>query len=181
VVVNGEAISESTLADLVAEVRAVSGVPDGANGASLNRQVITGLVQTAVINEVAEQAGVTVTQSQIDDLVDSAAKSAGGLESLQKSLAEQYSVAPSQIDEFARTNLQYSALSEKLGNGDPNVGSEKASALIGAASVDLGVSVNPRFGEWAARQLTVEPPPDVLSAPAGAPQGEGVPVPLPVP
>jgi len=163
VVIGGEAIPESTVATLADEVRAAAG-REAVTGADLNRQVISTLVQQRVVGAAAQREGVTVTQTQVDQLIQQAAAESGQ-EQLEASLAGQYGVAPSQIPAFARTNLEYQGLASKLGNGDPAAGGEAASALISATAAELGVTVNPRFGAWTTGQLTVAPPPDDLSEP----------------
>lgn len=164
--VGGAPITEETVATLAGEVRAVTGASLGDDdAASVNRQVISGLIQSEIIDTAATREGVQVTAAQVDSLINSAAQQGGGLAELQKSLASQYGIAPSQIEDFARSNLQFQGLATKLGGGDAQAGSEKASAALGALSVELGTTVNPRFGRWEPLRLSVGLPADDLSTP----------------
>lgn len=170
-IVGGVGIADSTVADNAQEITALLGASSTADSAQLNRQIIAALVQEQVINTAATNAGVTVTQTQVDQLITQAAEQSGGREKLEQGLATQYGVAPSTINAFALANLQFQGLAAKLGQGDPQTGSTAASALIAQTSQQIGVEVSPRFGEWAPAQLAVLPPANDLSAPpAGAPQ-----------
>ena len=164
--VAGTSISDDTVAALATEVMTVLG-PDGAapEAAELNRRVISALVQERVIDVASERAGITVTESQVAELIANAAKQSGSRVELEKGLATQYGIAPSQLNGFARANLEYQGISAKLGGGDQEAGSAAASRLIGELSTELGVTVSPRFGVWAPEKLTVLPPKDDLSAP----------------
>ncbi len=163
-IVGGEGISDSTVAMYADEVRVATGQA-GTYDPKVNRDVISLLVQGKVIDEAAAREGVTVTDSQINDLVTKAAEQ-GGLDALKSSLATQYGVAPSQIEAFARTNLLYQGLVQKLGKGDQNVGATAAGALLDTVSHEIGVSVSPRFGQWSGAQLNVVPAPNDISEPA---------------
>ena len=163
-IVGGEGISDSTVATYAQEVRVATGQAD-TNDPKVNRDVISLLIQGKVIDEAATREGVTVTDSQINDLVTKAAEQ-GGLDALKSSLATQYGVAPSQIEAFARTNLLYQGLVQKFGKGDQNVGATAAGALLDTVSHEIGVSVSPRFGQWSGAQLNVVPAPNDISEPA---------------
>jgi len=164
--VAGTSISDDTVAGLASEVLAALG-PEGVapEGAELNRRVISALVQERVIDAASERTGITVTQSQVDELIANASKQSGSRVDLEKSLASQYGIAPSQLEGFARANLEYQGISAKLGKGDPNAGSAAAGTFIGDLSTELGVTISPRFGVWAPEQLAVLPPKDDVSAP----------------
>lgn len=162
--IDGTAISDSTVAELVTEVGATTGEPS--QTAETNRKVISVLVQDDVINRVAVREGINVTETQVQDLINGAAKQAGGMQALQKNIAGQYGVAPSQLNSFARANLQFQELAAKLGGGDANAGSEKASLAVSAASEIFHVSINPRFGTWDPKALNVGPAANLLSKPA---------------
>ena len=127
-VVGGEGISDSTVATYAEEVRAAIGQA-GTNDPKVNRDVISLLIQGKVIDEAAAREGITVTDSQISELISKAAAQ-GGLDALESSLATQYGVAPSQVQSFARTNLLYQGLVQKFGKGDQTVGSTAAGALL---------------------------------------------------
>lgn len=163
-VVGGEGISDSTVATYAEEVRAAIGQA-GTNDPKVNRDVISLLIQGKVIDEAAAREGITVTDSQISELISKAAAQ-GGLDALESSLATQYGVAPSQVQSFARTNLLYQGLVQKFGKGDQTVGSTAAGALLDTVSHEMGVSVSPRFGQWSGAQLNVVPPPNDISEPA---------------
>ncbi len=156
-VVGGRQVGDDVVATSSEEVLAAldGQLPQGATPDALNRQIVSALVQEDVIGEAAARAGVTVTQGQIDTLINDAATKSGGKAALEKSLAGQYAIAPSQLQAFARANLQYQGIAAKLGNGDPQAGSAAASTYIGKLSDELGVKVSPRFGSWQGDKLTV--------------------------
>ena len=90
----------------------------------------------------------------------------GSKAKLEQSLAGQYAVPPTQLQAFAKANLQYQGIAAKLGKGNAQAGSTAASAYISDLSTKMGVSVSPRFGVWDAKQLAVTPPANELSSPA---------------
>jgi hypothetical protein len=166
--VSGQAISTNTVAAQADEINTFLG--DGAvqSQAELNRQVVGAYVQEQVLNEAAQREGVTVTATQVDDLISQAAEQSGGQAEFEKGLAAQRGVAPSQVPNFMRAVLQYQGLVAKLGTGDQQAGALKVNELIAQVTADSGVSVNPRFGAWDVQQFVVIPAPDTLSKPAPA-------------
>ena len=166
VTIGGTTISDDTVATLATEVKTVAPLPTGVSDAALNRQVISALVQEQVIGEAATRNSVTVTDSQVSTLIDAAVKQAGSKAKLEQSLAGQYAVPPTQLQAFAKANLQYQGIAAKLGKGNAQAGSTAASAYISDLSTKMGVSVSPRFGVWDAKQLAVTPPANELSSPA---------------
>lgn len=168
-VVGTERVTDQQVADRTAEVLTALGgkLPDGVTEAELNRRVISNDIQAYLIDEAATREGITVTPGQVAQLRAAAVERAGGLDKLGVTVAQQFSFPPSSLDAFLTTQLQVTALIEKLGKGDQNAGNAAAATYLGALSTEVGTEVSPRFGTWSAKNIGVGPPEDDLSSPPG--------------
>jgi SurA N-terminal domain len=142
-----------------------------------NQTLLRTLVDRAIDNEVVEaaakQEGITVTQGQIDKLIDDN----GGRVKLSADFATRDGLwlPPGQIDELARSSLIQLALGNKLAPGGTATAVDTAVTLFKARlAAKLGVSVSPRYGTWSRTTLQITGNLDDLSQPAG---GEPTPVP----
>ena len=127
------------------------------------------LVDRAVDNEIVEaaglQAGIVVTQGEIDKLISDN----GGRAALSASFATRDGLwlPPGQIDELARTSLIQLALGNKL---VPSGASTAADAAVSAYNIrvaaKLGVAVSPRYGKWSKVSLQITGDLNDLSQPA---------------
>jgi hypothetical protein len=161
-VVGDHRITVSALQSKVNEARtAEAKSPQGAqlldNSAKLSRQTLSMLVQNEVIDKAARDAGVTVTDSEVQQQKDKALEQFGGSEAqLDATLLAQYSVAPSAIEEFFRTNVTVGKLIEHLGFQPGSDGGNAAVlAEISKTAKSLGVRVNPRYGAWDAKNAVI--------------------------
>ncbi|MEU7066522.1 SurA N-terminal domain-containing protein [Streptomyces sp. NPDC053429] len=151
-VVGGERITTSALQAQVNEVRSAQNRSD--QGAQLieatprlDRSKLNRMIQSAVLERAAKDAGVSVTTKEIEDVRKAQLQQAGTPAALETAALQQAQLAPDQMDADTRFKLLRDKLFEHYGNQD------KALEKLGAAAKALHVQVNPRYGRWDARQI----------------------------
>jgi hypothetical protein len=166
-VVGDQQVQESEVADdvtaLRGEVPAVTFDAAAATKATVERLTRGLLVSTACTRE-----GVVVTPSQVDQQLDSSAKSAASMAELQSQLASQYSVPAAAVSSYAQTFLEQQALGKKLAPDATDGGQQAVTDYLSALSVQLDTRVSPRFGTWDPKSLTLGAVPTDLASPASA-------------
>lgn len=157
-VVGGQRITVAQLENRVTEVRDAqrAAVTDEAQYAqaiaktgTLSRDVLHGMVLDRVLHRAAEDAHVSVTRKEVQQLRAGLEEQAGGSKGLETAWLQQYGIAPERLDESLRLQLEAQKLAAKLGTdtSDP--------AFWGAlakASKELHVDLNPRYGTWDAQK-----------------------------
>jgi hypothetical protein len=183
-VVGDHRITVSSLQAKVDEVRsaeAKSAQGEQAVDASggLSTQTLSMLVQDEVISKAARDAGVSVTDAEVQQEHGAALQQfAGNEQQLDTTLLSQYGVGPSAIDDFFRTNVAVGKLIQSLGFQPGSDGGNAAVLKTIVKTADsLGVTVNPRYGSWDAKKAVigtatdpwvVNKTPIAAAAPAGA-------------
>ncbi len=162
VVFGSERITDETVAAKAATLATALKLP-------LDKQItgvtVQRLTSNAIVEEAASQAGITVTQGQVDELIDEAVKSNGGREQFEQ-LAIQQGLLPEDVPLQARISLLASGLGEKLAPGaDQQAASTVIAQDLVRVSNELKVTVSPRFGVWNSDQLRLDAPPNDLSKP----------------
>ncbi|MCK8680694.1 SurA N-terminal domain-containing protein [Streptomyces lichenis] len=152
-VVGGDRIEVSALQAQVRQVRdAQQASPESAQliraTGDLSREKLNGMIFDRVVDRVAAEQGVTASRKEIQDTRKSAASQSGGEEQLAAMLLQQQGVAPGEIDAVVRRNVLMGKIAEKAGAGNDPAGQQKLTGLFTAASKDLGIDVNPRYGTW---------------------------------
>lgn len=116
-----------------------------------NQTLLRTLVDRAIDNELVEaaarKAGITVTQGQIDKLINDN----GGRSALSANFATRDGLwlPPGQIDELARTSLIELALGSALApGGDSTAAGVAVTKFKARIAADVGVAVSPRYGLW---------------------------------
>lgn len=168
-VVGGARITESSVnADAESVLAAFTAA--GAQPPSTQTLLRT-LVDRAIDNEVVEAAArqerITVTQGQIDKLIDDN----GGRVKLSADFATRDGLwlPPGQIDELARSSLIQLALGNKLAPGGASTAVDAAvTQFKSRLAAELGVSVSPRYGSWSRTTLQITGNLDDLSLPVSA-------------
>ncbi|MFC8434336.1 SurA N-terminal domain-containing protein [Streptomyces sp. NPDC057253] len=157
-VVGGQRITVAQLENRVTEVRDAqrAAVTDEAQYAqaiaktgTLARDVLHGMVLDRVLHRAAEDADVSVTRKEVQELRSGLEEQAGGAKGLETTWLQRYGIAPERLDESLRLQLEAQKLAARLGTdtSDP--------AFWGAltkASKELDVDLNPRYGTWDAQK-----------------------------
>ncbi|WP_200307497.1 SurA N-terminal domain-containing protein [Streptomyces adelaidensis] len=161
-VVGGERITVAQLENRVNEVRTAqrAASPDQAQyqqaisqTSALTRNTLNGMVLEKVLDQALEDAGVTVTRKEVQKYRSDLEQDAGGAEALETAYLQRYSVAPEQLEESLRSDVEVQKLSTALGAdlNTPEGGTVFWQALSGA-SKKLDVDLNPRYGSWGVDQ-----------------------------
>ncbi len=124
-------------------------VPAGQE-ATLQRGVLNLLVREALLDEVAKAQDITVTPAELAKERASEAQQAGGEKALVTQ-SEQGGVSEQDLDLVVREKLLISKLQAKFGSSDDTA---FANALT-AAAAKINVRVNPRFGSWDTKTLSI--------------------------
>ncbi|MGO4459506.1 SurA N-terminal domain-containing protein [Streptomyces sp. M-16] len=151
-VVGGERITTSALQAQVNDVRtAQNRSGQGAQlieaTAGLERLKLNKMIQTAVLERAADDAGLSVNTREIEEVRKAQLQQAGGEKELAAAALQQAQLAPDQLEADTRFKLLRDKLFEHYGSQD------KALAKLGQAAKDLHIEVNPRYGHWDAQQI----------------------------
>ncbi len=163
----GEAqVALAEVSDQLHSLNEVLGAPVGAVDAQLTNAVVRNNVVYQLVDQASTAAGVTVTQTQIDERLASQIAFVGSRELLERQAATS-GVAPELVETDIRTALQAQELQEKLTAGlglDEQAQQQALVASIQAYSQEIGVTINPRFGVWQVQTLSIVADADAPSA-----------------
>ncbi|MEZ3181489.1 SurA N-terminal domain-containing protein [Streptomyces pimonensis] len=157
-VVGGERITVSQLENRVDEVRAAqrAAVPDDAQyqqaiarTGSLTRDTLHSMVLDRVLERAARDAGVTVTDREVQRMRTGLEQQAGGAEALEAAWLQQYGIPPQRLDANLRLQAQAQKLAQRLGT---DTGRPEFWRALSEASKELDVDLNPRYGDWDAEK-----------------------------
>ncbi|MEV8018274.1 SurA N-terminal domain-containing protein [Streptomyces sp. NPDC086554] len=157
-VVGNDRITVAQLEGRVNEVRDAqrAAVPDDqqyeqaiAKSGGLTRSTLHTMVLDKVLHQAATDAGVDVSRREIQTMRAGLEQQAGGKKALEQGWLQQYSVAPSRLEESLRTEIEAQKLAKSLG-ADMNSPEGQAAfwKALSAASKKLDVDLNPRYGSW---------------------------------
>ncbi|ANS65746.1 lipoprotein [Streptomyces lincolnensis] len=157
-VVGGQRITVAQLENRVNEVREAqrAAVADEAQYAqavagtgTLTRDTLHNMVLDQVVHRAAQEAGVTVSRYEVQQMRAGLEQQTGGAKALETAWLQQYGIAPERLDDNLRFQLEAQKLAAKVGTdtGDPAFWN-----ALAKASKDLGVDLNPRYGTWDAQK-----------------------------
>lgn len=153
-VVGDQRITVAQLENRVDEVREAqrAAVPDDtqyqqvvARTGTLTRDTLHGMVLDRVLHRAAQDAGVTVSRREVQDMRGELEAQAGGPEQLQTAWLQQYGVAPDRLDDNLRVQIEAQKLAQSLGTDTSRPEFWQA---LSEASKKLDVDLNPRYGTW---------------------------------
>ncbi|MER7836100.1 SurA N-terminal domain-containing protein [Streptomyces sp. NPDC096040] len=153
-VVGGQRISVAQLQTRVNEVRQAqrAAVPDErqyqqvlAATSSLTRDTLHNMVLDQVLHRAAQDAGISVTRKEIQQMRTGLEQQAGGSKALQNAWLQKYGVAPKRLDDNLRLQLEAQKLAQLLGTDTTQPAFWKA---LSKASQELHIDLNPRYGAW---------------------------------
>lgn len=102
-----------------------------------------------MLDRAAADAGVSVTRKQLQDARAAMAQQAGGEQAFAGMLLQQRGVAPGQIDDAVREQVQLTALAAATGADlSTPQGQAAVTKTLTEASKKLKIDVNPRYGTW---------------------------------
>jgi hypothetical protein len=127
-------------------------------------------VHHELLARAAAQVGATVTQNEVDALLAPAIATAGSRAALEQQAAQQASVPPAELDDYARDVVLETKVEPKLlPNGTAAQQQAALLALYAKLAKQDRVTVSPRYGTYDVASLSVVPGTNDLSAPLGSP------------
>ncbi|MCI3272564.1 SurA N-terminal domain-containing protein [Streptomyces cylindrosporus] len=153
-VVGGQRISVAQLENRVNEVRTAQRAAVAndaqykqavAQTGSLTRDTLHGMVLDRVLHRAAQDAGVSVTTKEIQQMRSGLEQQVGGSKALETAWLQQYGVAPKRLDDNLRLQLEAQKLAQTLGTDTSKPAFWNA---LSKASKELKVDLNPRYGAW---------------------------------
>jgi outer membrane murein-binding lipoprotein Lpp len=166
--VGDQRVSSADVADAVAQVRSELGTTPY-DAQKVTTDTVTRMARTLIIDEAATREGIVVTDSQVDALLTSTAKSQGGASAVDQALLTQDSVPASAVSDYARTYLIEQGLADKFAPGTADKGQQAMLSYLSSLSTELGTAVAPRFGTWDAQTLALGALPNDISSPLATP------------
>ncbi|MFI5873530.1 SurA N-terminal domain-containing protein [Streptomyces sp. NPDC051445] len=158
-VVGGQRITVAQLENRVSEVRAAqrAAVTDDAQYAqavaqtgTLARETLHGMVLDKVLHRAAEDAGISVSRREVQEMRAGLEQQAGGAKGLEAAWLQQYGIPPQRLDENLHLQLEAQKLAAELGT---NTSQPAFWNALSKASKALGVDLNPRYGNWDAQKV----------------------------
>ncbi|MFE5242138.1 MULTISPECIES: SurA N-terminal domain-containing protein [unclassified Streptomyces] len=153
-VVGGDRIDVATVQAQAADVRTAQQASAQSDelvkkSGQLNRAKLHSLIFGRVLDRAAEDAGVSVSRKEIQQIEAAAAQQSGGAQGLRTVMLEQRWVAPGQIEADLRKEVQLPKLAQALGADlQTPAGQQAVGKALTEASKSLHIDVNPRYGSW---------------------------------
>lgn len=171
VVVNGEVILASEVAERVDKVRAQIQVTDPAlitevpSLIQINQRAVDHFVLVSLLDEVFVREGINITDLDVtaykEEVFAQYAK-----ETIEAQLASQNAVPADDVDGFMYEILVQRALMDKLAPGaDRQTRTQALFDYLTELSKELNVELNPRFGKWDPTNLISTPGDETLAVP----------------
>jgi hypothetical protein len=162
-------VSQAEIADDVSLVLSAQGLPPGEPPAGLAGATAQRVVLNRLIASYAEDNGIALTRTQVEQGLEQLATENGGEQALND-LAVQSGIPPQALEDTVRTNLLVTAIGLKLNaSGDAGAQLEAARVALSEYSDAIAVEVSPRYGTWDDAQLQIVPGSSVAT-PAGGEQ-----------
>jgi len=162
-VVGTQHVTEATLNTTVADVLVAQGYSVDKSDPTLITSTLNWLIVQDLLEQVAADKNVVVTQGEIDRERAAELKSTGSEEALNAAYLKQ-NVAPNQIQDRIRFSLMAQLVAKAIA---PTATPEQATAALVAAVVaksqEVNPEVNPRFGTWDSQNLQLGSSPSDLS------------------
>lgn len=152
--IGGTEISVKIVEDSIAEILAERAKTDTSQmqletGDALNRSQLQFLITNKIIEELAIEDKITITQAEVDSYRATVIKNVGGEASLPNVLVNA-TLAPSNIVDILRRDLiiaklSQAAVSSGLSEADANAAVQQ---LVIEKAKSLKIVINPKFGKW---------------------------------
>ena len=159
-VVGDARITEAQLGTTVDAILTAQDMPARSATTDLTVQTLNRMVTSELVNQLADDLGIVVSQSEVDQVLAAYDEQAGGRDQVENVFAQQ-GVAPSQIEPMVRVNLLAEAIGGQL---VPSGTADEQNTAVVMAVIDfsdkIGVDVNPRFGVWESSGLSIGPKAD---------------------
>ena len=164
--VGQERIEMSDISAQLDSINEVLGLPAGSAAVDQTNAVLRNNVVYRLVEQAAADAGVAVTPTQVQRRMADQVAFVGDSRLLEQQAA-QAGIGPELIEDDVRVSLLAQALAEDLAEGQSLTDQDKQTLLIEQVqqySNDAGTTINPRFGWWDVRSLSIVADPEAPSA-----------------
>jgi len=162
-VVGDQHVTEATLNTTVADVLVAQGYSVNKSDPTLLTATLNWLIVQDLLEQVAADKNVVVTQGEIDRERAAEVKSTGGEDALKAAYLKQ-NVAPNQIQDRIRFSLMAQLVAKAVApTGTPEEATAALVAAVVAKSQEVNPEVNPRFGTWDSQNLQLGSAPTDLA------------------
>jgi hypothetical protein len=164
-VVGPDRVTDKQIGDTTSEIQTeLVAAQSPYNAATATTATVDRMTRSLILNQAAVQNNITITPSQVDNLLTTAAASQGGVAALDKALLTKANVPSSAVNSYANDFLIQSALLAKMG-GNTAAGTAALTKYLGTLSAQLGTTVAARYGTWNTTTVSLGPVPNNLSSP----------------
>ncbi|MBT2452953.1 SurA N-terminal domain-containing protein [Streptomyces sp. ISL-43] len=152
-VIGGERITTSAVQAQVNDVRSAQNRSEHsaeliASVPQLDRVKLSAMLQSRILDRMAEDAGLTVTTKELETERQAYDQNNGGAEAFEAAVLQKAAMAPDQIERWVRDQVLFTKLNAKYGEG-------KLAEPASKAAGKLGIQVNPRYGAWDPQRVTL--------------------------
>ncbi|WP_042403496.1 hypothetical protein [Streptacidiphilus carbonis] len=156
-VIGNDRITVATLQSHVSAFRAAAAGDTAAQQqAGVSQKTLGLLVADQLVDQTLAKDGKSVTEGQVQQVEAAYLQQAGSAQALRQAVVDNLLLAPSDLELYAHLQAGQVLLLQQAGV-DPSSSSADAALkqIISKASSEIGVTVNPRYGSWDARTLTL--------------------------
>ena len=170
-------LAESTVQSDAQDVVTAMGPDAAANvdNATIMQNTVTRWVRHELLYRVAAEHGLVVSAGEVDALISSSL-SEGTRKDLEQAAAQQASVPPAELEQYAHDVLLERKLGAALAPGGTD--DQQQAAIVAAyatAAKEEGVTVSPRYGTFDETVLRITPGKNDLSIPLASQVATGEP------
>lgn len=167
--VGGTRITEAELANQVEAILKAQGRPADAADADLTTSTLSRMVTVELVEQASAQAGISITQGEIDTALAGYVAQAGSQQEVEKIFIDG-GIAPTQIESIIVLNLRAQALGQVLlPDAEPQAQGAELVRQLGQFSIEQGTTISPRYGSWNPVALQVGPLESPLAVPPASP------------
>ena len=156
-VVGSDRITVATLQSHVSAFqKAATGDSAAQQQSGVPQKTLALLVSEQLVDQALAKEGKSVTEGQIQQVEAAYLQQAGSAQALQQAVVDNLFLAPADFEIYARLQAGQVLLLQAAGV-DPSSSTADSvlQQIISKASGAIGVTVNPRYGSWDAKALTL--------------------------
>lgn len=156
-VVGNDRITVATLQSHVSAFQAAAAGDSAAQQQSgVPQKTLALLVSEQLVDQALAKEGKSVTEGQIQQVEAAYLQQAGSAQALQQAVVDNLYLAPADLEIYAHLQAGQVLLLQAAGVDPSSSTADSAlQQIISKASGEIGVTVNPRYGSWDAKALTL--------------------------
>ena len=156
-VVGNDRITVATLQSHVSAFQtAAAGDSAAQQQSGVPQKTLALLVSEQLVDQALAKEGKSVTEGQIQQVEAAYLQQAGSAQALQQAVVDNLYLAPADLEIYAHLQAGQVLLLQAAGVDPSSSTADSAlQQIISKASGEIGVTVNPRYGSWDAKALTL--------------------------